>query len=110
MTIALVAASLGLSACQHLPRTPSQWSEPRGSARNRSHSALSGSEAISIPTPAELAYEQSADGLRPHQRFEFSRRDYLLSRRVAAPILATNQWPIPFANRERRVRFYYWQQ
>lgn len=43
-------------------------------------------------------------------RFEFGRRDYLLSPSTPTPLLATREWPEPWPPRERRVRFHIWQQ
>lgn len=103
-------ALIALPACQHLPRTPSAWSEPAAPRPTVPGHRASHSDAISLPSGAEREYELSLYGTQPHQRFEYARRDYLISRRVPAPILATNEWPTPIPNEERPVWFYYWRQ
>ncbi|MBL8744924.1 MAG: hypothetical protein JNK58_01065 [Phycisphaerae bacterium] len=111
--VATLISTLAMSAivgCQHLPATASHWAEPPVIRGNRGQPVLSDSPAISMLSPTELAYERGPGGTFPYQRFEYSRRDYLLSTQATGPILATAEWPTPRPARERRVRFYYWRQ
>jgi hypothetical protein len=71
---------------------------------------VASSNALALGSEVDIAYEQSPDSLAHHERFEFARRDYLLSRRVRGPILASWQWPEEAKPRERRVWFYRWEQ
>lgn len=110
MRVVAVVALSAAGGCQHFPRQASEWSEPGVAGRGQPAQRLSDSGVLALGNNVDIAYEQSPDGLALYERFEFARRDYLLSRRVRGPILASWQWPEEAKPRERRVRFYRWQQ
>ncbi|MDX2115328.1 MAG: hypothetical protein SFZ24_06865 [Planctomycetota bacterium] len=66
--------------------------------------------ALALPGPEIAAYEQHGSTLPHWERFEFSRRDALVSPAGDAPLLATLQWPQVPPPPERRVRFFIWRQ
>lgn len=67
-------------------------------------------EILVLPGDEIELYESSLTGTKPHERFEFGRRDGTLSPLAHEPLLATRQWPAIVPPRERRVRFFYWDQ
>lgn len=68
------------------------------------------------PVPPSNAHIFSTDPVRlatntaPPERFEFARRDPVLSLRTPAPLRATTQWPGPPRPLERRIIFRWWEQ
>lgn len=69
-----------------------------------------GDVSLALPGEVIAAYEASPEGTIPYERYEYARRDRLLSPTSDAPLLATLQWPARIPPSERRVRFHYWRQ
>jgi hypothetical protein len=66
--------------------------------------------SVVLPSDSILEYERDPYGTFPADRFEFGRRDRLISATERVPLLATQQWPEPARPPERPVQFRRWEQ
>jgi hypothetical protein len=71
---------------------------------------INAGSALVFERVGDVERTRAGMGRPAYERFEFARHDAQMQVRVPAAILATRQWPVPRAPKERRVRFHYWEQ